>query len=387
LKYLTLLTDGLSDRPIDKLGGKTILQVANTPNLDKLAKSGIVGLIHTTPDGMPPGSDICNLSIFGYDPKIYYTGRSPLEALSIGINLADNDTAMRCNFVTTNNGVMESFSAHHIRNDQGKNIIERLNQLFINDKNIQFYQGVSYRNLLVFKDKTLSISTTPPHDVTDKEVSSYLPKGLDGALLNDIMNRAKEIFLDTDIDYGKATDIWLWGDGKKPKLPTYQELFGITGSVISAVDLIRGLGIAAELDIISVPNITGLVDTNFKGKAEYGIASLKDKDFVFIHLEAPDEAGHLGDIEMKIRSIELIDQIMLPIIISGLESFGDYRIMITPDHPTPVELKTHVDDPVPAIIAGKGINPDTNDRYDEFIKPSFEFKDGYKVAEFFFKGS
>ena len=384
MKYLVLLTDGLSDRPIDKLGGKTIMQVAKTPNLDRLAKEGIAGFIHTTPEGMPPGSDICNLSIFGYDPRKYYTGRSPLEALSIGVDLGANDIAMRCNFVTIKDDVMDSFSAHHISNENGKYIIDELNKIF-KDDNIMFYQGVSYRNLMVVKDRSLDIVTTPPHDITDQFVLSHFPKGKDADFLLDIIERSKPIFEGND-KVGKASSIWLWGEGSRPNLPTYKDMFNLTGSVISAVDLLRGIGVSAGLDIIEVPDITGLVDTNFKGKAEYGIDSLKDKDYVFIHLEAPDEAGHLGDIDMKIKSIELIDEIMLPIIIDGMKKFKDYRVMVTPDHPTPVELKTHVNDKVPAIVWGSGIKPDENVSYDESIKPSFEFTDGYKVAEFFIKG-
>ena len=383
MKYFVLLCDGMADRPIPELNNKTIVESANIPYINSIAEKGICGFIHTVPNGMLPGSDVCNLSILGYDPKKYYTGRSPLEAISIGIELGSNDLALRCNTVTITNGVMESFTAYHIEDKFGQNIIDGLNEIF-QGENVEFYKGVGYRNLAIIRDVDYEMDTTAPHDITGKPITSYLPKGRDGAKITDIMLRAKDVFSGNH-NTGKATDIWLWGQGKKPSMPLFKDIYNKTGAVISAVDLVRGIGCYAGFDVIKVPNVTGFLDTNFEGKAQYAIEALKTYDYVFVHVEAPDEAGHMGDIEKKIAAMELIDARMMPIILQGLEKFGDYKLLITPDHPTPIELKTHSNDPVPAIIYGTGITADSNKTYSEHIKPSFDIKDGYKIMEYFFK--
>lgn len=385
MKYIVLLCDGLADRPLKSLGDKTILQSANIPNINKTAEEGMCGFIQTTPDGMAPGSDICNLSVFGYDPRNYYTGRSPLEAVSMGINLSDNDVAFRCNTVTIKNGIMESFTAHHIEEKYVENIINALNKEF-SGEDIEFYKGVGYRNLMVLRNADkMNLKLTPPHDITDKEVAEYLPKGEGSELIRSIMERASKKVFDGSIDTGKATSIWLWGEGKRPSLPKFKDLYGVKGAVISAVDLVRGIGVCAGMDIIKVPNITGFTDTNFKGKAEYAVNALNEFDYVFIHVEAPDEAGHLGSIEEKTKAIELIDKEMMPVIINGLKKYNSYRLLITPDHATPIELKTHSAEPVPALLWGTGIEADNNTRYDENISASFNLKDGYKIAELLIK--
>ena len=341
MKYIVLLCDGLADRPIKELDNKTIIEYANIPHIHKTAEQGICGYIQTTPDGMAPGSDICNLSIFGYNPKNYYTGRSPLEACSMGIELGENDMAFRCNTVTITDNIMESFTAHHIEEKYVENIINALNQEF-QGEGIEFYKGVGYRNLMVIRNvSNMELSTTPPHDISDKDTTSYAPKGNGAEKLIEIMNRAKDKVFNGSIDTGKATNIWLWGQGKKPALPAFKDEYKVKGAVISAVDLIRGIGVCAEMDIIKVPGITGFTDTNFKGKAEYAVNALKDYDYVFIHVEAPDEAGHLGSISEKIKAVELIDSQMMPVILEGLKQYGEYRLLITPDHATPIELKTH----------------------------------------------
>ncbi len=385
MKYIVLLCDGLADRPIKQLNGKTIIEYANIPNIDNLALKGQCGYIKTTPDNMAPGSDICNLSIFGYDPRKYYTGRSPLEAMSMGITLNDKDIAFRCNTVTITNNIMESFTAHHIEEKYVENIINGLNKEF-NNEGIEFYKGVGYRNLMVWRNaKENDFHTTPPHDISDKNVVSYLPGGLGGSFLTDIMERAEEKVFKSGIDTGKATNIWLWGQGARPALPAFIDEYKLKGAVISAVDLIRGIGVCAGMDIIKVPNITGFTDTNFKGKAEYAINALNDHDYVFIHVEAPDEAGHLGSVEEKIKAIELIDKEMVPVLVDGAKQFGDYRILVTPDHATPIELKTHSAEKIPAVLYGAGIKADENKSYSENVIPSFDIKDGYKIAELFFK--
>ncbi len=383
MKYITLLLDGLADRPIKELGDKTILQAANIPNINKLAKDGICGMINTVPEGMAAGSDICNLSIFGYNPKECYTGRSPLEAASIGVELGENDLALRCNFVTIcDDNTMESFTAHHITDEHGQNIIDKLNEMFKSDT-IEFYKGVSYRNLLVLRNVKYDLDTTPPHDITGQEVANYYPKGNGSDLLNELMQKASVIFNGSE-KYGKANAIWLWGEGTKPTMAPYIDMYGKKGAVISAVDLIRGIGVCTKQTILHVDGMTGFLDTNFEGKAEAAIEALKEHDHVFIHVEAPDETGHLGDYEKKVESIELIDKRMLPIIMDGLNKYDEYRILITPDHATPVELKTHSKEAIPAIIYGTDVKADKNETYTEYVKPTFDIKDGYKIADYFF---
>ncbi len=385
MKYLVLLCDGLADRPIASLGNKTIIEAANIPNIDKLAKDGECGLVNTVPKGMPAGSDVCNLSIFGYNPAKYYTGRSPLEAASIGVELNENDTTLRCNFVTldNNNSIMKDFTANHIDGIYSENIINALNEVFKDEPNIEFYRGVSYRHLVVLRDININPETTPPHNITGQEISSYLPKGNGGDLLQKIMDKAQVVF-NGKVDTAKANAIWLWGSGRKPELPSYKDLYGLSGAVISAVDLIKGIGVCANLEVINVPGATGFLDTNFEGKAEYAVKALDKHDYVFVHVEATDECGHMGSVEKKIKAIEEIDSRMLPIIMNGIKKFGDYRILVVPDHPTPIELKTHSKEPVPAIIYGSGIKADDNTFYSENINPTFNIKDGYKLAEYFF---
>lgn len=385
MKYFVLLCDGMSDHKIRELNNKTILEYANTSNFDYLAKNGQCVSIYTAPDGMYPGSDVCNLSVFGYDPKRYYTGRSPLEAASMGIDLKDNDMSFRLNLVTLSSDYkkMEDFSAYHIDNSESSLIIDELNSYFT-EGNIQFYHGLSYRNLMVVRNASLNVKTIPPHDIMGKDIESYLPSGEGSGILRGIMEKAKGI-LSKNL-YCKANYIWPWGEGKKPNLPSYYDKFGVRGSVVAAVDLIKGIGIYTKLDIINVPGANGFLDTNFEGKAEYAIKSLKLNDFVFLHVEAPDEAGHMGSVEEKIKAVENINNRMLPIIIEGLENFGDFRLLVCPDHPTPVYIRTHVSEPVPGILYGSNIEKDENIHYDEFIRPSITFNDGYKIAEYLIKG-
>jgi 2,3-bisphosphoglycerate-independent phosphoglycerate mutase len=330
---------------------------------------------------MYPGSDICNLSIFGYDPKKCYTGRSPIEAASMGVELGENDIAFRCNFVTLSDNytVMEDFTAHHISNEDAKKLIVRL-QDFFNREGFEFYPGVSYRNLLVIRNAKFDLKTTPPHDIIGRKIDKYLPVGEGCEIIKDIMERAKIVLQNESTS---ANAIWLWGEGKKPFLTSFRDLYKVEGSVIAAVDLIRGIGKLAGLEIIDVPGATGFIDTNFKGKAEYAVASLKEKDYVFVHVEAPDEAGHMGDVSLKVKAVEHINNIMLPIIMEGLRELGEYRLLVTPDHPTPISIRTHAAELVPAIIYGTGVAHDENLYYNEFIKPSFMINEGYKIADFF----
>lgn len=386
MKYLVLLCDGLADRPIPSLGCKTVMQAADIPNMDKLASDGMCGLIHTVPTGMLPGSDVCNLSIFGYNPVEYYTGRSPLEAVSMGVSLGEGDIALRCNIVRLgeNGTVMEDFTAGHIDGALSENVINRLKDIFKDESNIEFYKGVGYRHLMVLRGTDIKPETVPPHDITGRKTASYLPSGNGGDLLRRIMKKAEKAF-DGAVDTGDGNAVWLWGEGRRPSLPSYKDMFGLNGSVISAVDLVKGIGMCAGLDIIKVPGATGFLDTDFEGKARYAVKALESCDYVFVHVEATDECGHMGDALKKIKAVEAIDSKMVPIITEGMEKFGEYRILVTPDHPTPIELKTHSADPVPAIIYGHGIKADGNTEYNEYIKPSFNIKDGYRIANFFIK--
>ncbi|MDR2104214.1 MAG: cofactor-independent phosphoglycerate mutase [Deferribacteraceae bacterium] len=384
MKYLVLLCDGASDEKIPSLADKSIFEYANTPNLDKLAQRGVCGLVRTTPKGFSPGSDICNLSVMGYDPKRYYSGRSPLEAASKGIELGENDTAFRCNLVSIaeddGSYYMQDFSAHHISNELAALAVKRLSTLFAKD-GIEFYQGLSYRNLMIIRD-SIQAQTTPPHDITGERIDDYLPSGEDGLFLRGIMQKAIEIFDETVLP---ANSIWLWGGGKRPNIPAFKELYGLSGGIVAAVDLLKGIGKYAGFKYIDVPGITGYIDTNFAGKAEYGAKALKDLDYLFIHVEAADEAGHAGNIEDKVCALENIDSKMIPIIMEILPSYKDFRILVMPDHATPVHLKTHTAEPVPALIYGTGVTSDANRSFSEFIKPSFILDEGYKIAELFFR--
>jgi len=370
-KYLILVPDGMADYPITSIGNKTPLMVADTPNMDLLSQKGLLGLAKTVPDGMEPGSDIANFTIMGYDPK-YYTGRGGLEAASIGVKLNNNDIAFRCNFITVKNGVLEDYSAGKITSKEGKALIDELNRSIGKKYNIEFYQGKSYRNLMIARNcpELLQVECTPPHDITGRKIDDYLIKSsqsstLEGKnALSDIVNRLNEIMLESRSVLGNSTVniervkngkrpanmIWLWGQGKKPNISTYKELYGINGSVITAVDLIKGLGIYAGLDVIDVPGATGYTDSNLLNKAEYALKSLKNKDFVFVHVEATDEMGHEGDLEGKIKAIERFDREILGTIFDGLEEFKKFSIILLPDHPTPIEYRTHTSDPVPFVL-------------------------------------
>ncbi|WP_303850501.1 cofactor-independent phosphoglycerate mutase [Seleniivibrio woodruffii] len=382
MKYVVLLTDGMSDHKIEELGGKTVMQAADKPNMDRMAKEGVGGFIKSTPDGYYPGSDICNLSLMGYDPTVYYSGRSPLEAGSQGIELNKGDMAFRCNLVTLDGKVMDDFSAHHIDGNVAKACIAELDSIF-RSEGAEFYPGVGYRNLMIMRNVDFELQTTPPHDIMGQEWEQYLPKGKGADTLLSIMERAKKVF--DGGKYARANSIWFWGEGVKPEMPSFKELYGLNGAVVAAVDLIRGIGRFGGLEIINVPGATGFIDTNFEGKAEYALKSLEKNDYVFIHVEAPDEAGHMGSISEKIKAVENIDSRLLPILLDGLKKFGDFRIMVSPDHPTPVKRRTHVAEPVPCIIYGTGVKPDENQTYDEFMKPTFFIENGFRIAEFFLK--
>lgn len=364
MKYIVMLADGMADYAIPELDNKTPLMVADTPNMDFLAKNGAVGLAKTVPDGMAPGSDTANLSVMGYDPKIYYTGRSPLEAVSMGIDLSLTDVTFRCNLVTLSDtenyedAVMVDYSAGEITTAESTELINYLNEHFKTEY-INLYPGISYRHCLVSKNFRTGGILTPPHDISKKPIKDHLPKGENAEILLDMMRRSRELLKDHPVNKkrvaeGKnpATSCWFWGEGTKPALTSFKDRFGIQGGVISAVDLIKGIGICAGHRLCEVEGATGNWDTNFIGKANAALSLLNDGcDYVYIHVEAPDECGHHGDIKHKFESIEAIDKQILGTIIPEMQKRGeDFSILVMPDHPTPISCMTHVSDPVPFIL-------------------------------------
>lgn len=364
MKIIVLLGDGMSDEPCAELDGKTPLQAAHTPNMDRMAQAGLVGLAQTVPAGLPPGSDVANLSVFGYDPRSCYTGRSPLEAVSMGVELGPNDVAFRMNLVTLtpHNGrvYMEDFSAGHIGSEESHQLIKALQDQLGNGQ-FQFYPGVGYRHLLVWRDGKDTMTATPPHDISGKEVLTYLPKGEGADELISLMNSSQMVLHNHPINKQReareelpASSVWLWGHGKSPVLQPYREKFGLSGAVISAVDLMKGIGLCAGLEVINVPGATGYIDTNYQGKADAALAALERLDFVYLHVEAPDEASHSGSLENKLKAIEDFDRLVVGTVLAGADRFDDLRILCCPDHPTPVRLKTHTSDPVPFVIYRHG---------------------------------
>jgi 2,3-bisphosphoglycerate-independent phosphoglycerate mutase len=350
----------MADFPLEVLGGKTPLEAARTPNMDWLAQRGAYGLAHVIPDGFPPGSDVGNMSIMGYDPAVYHTGRSPLEAASMGVSLGPKDIAFRCNLVTlAGNGdetIMKDFTSGHISTEEAAQIIGDLGRA-LNGDGIEFFPGVSYRHLMVWRNGKEKMATTPPHDITDQKTNAYLPTGDGAERLLKLMQMSQPILARHPVNVkrraeGKreATTIWLWGQGRAPQLPPLTERFGITGGVISAVDIIHGLGVYAGLQRIEVPGITGFLDTNYIGKGEYGVRSLEKNDLVFIHVEATDEAGHMGDVNAKIQALEDFDEKVVGTVLKGMAGRRDFRVLLMPDHPTAIALKTHVAAPVPFVL-------------------------------------
>lgn len=367
MKYVVVLYDGMADYPVPALGGKTPMMVANKPNFDRMAKHGTVGLVRTVAPGLTPGSDVANLSVMGYDPCLYYTGRSPLEAVSMGIDLSDTDVALRCNLVTLSDEedysekTMVDYCAGDISSEEAAEIIKTVEEKLGNDI-FAFYSGVSYRHCLVWHGgKTEIGKLTPPHDISGRKIGGYLNKNPDAAGLLELMKKSCEILKDHPVNLKRISEgkrpanaIWLWGQGSRPSLPLFEKLYGVKGSVISAVDLLKGIGICAGMNTPDVEGATGYIDTNFEGKAQKAVEELENgSDFVYIHIEAPDECGHRNEPENKVKAIELIDSRVLPIVLEALEKYDDYKVMILPDHPTPIVTGTHASDPVPFMIYHK----------------------------------
>ncbi len=373
MKIVIFQGDGMPDHPIPELGGKTPLEAANTPNMDELAKRSVFGLVKTIPDGLPPGSDVGNLSVLGYNPKLYYTGRSPLEAASIGVSIGMSDVTFRCNLVTlkdsNGNTIMEDYSAGHISTDEAREIILDIKKE-LEDDEVKFYPGVSYRHLMVWHGGIDRMKTTPPHDISGREIMSYLPNGEGADKLKYLIEKSRKLLTQHPINHkrinqGKnpATSIWLWGQGRAPKMPRFKELYGIEGAVISAVDLVKGIGVYAGLRVLNVPGATGYLDTNYQGKVEYALRALGEVDLVMIHIEATDETGHEGKVDLKIRAIEDFDSRVIGPVLEGMKRFDDYKILLLSDHPTPIELQTHINEPVPfALFSSKDGSVKDNNR-------------------------
>ncbi|MGE5187771.1 MAG: cofactor-independent phosphoglycerate mutase [Betaproteobacteria bacterium] len=378
MKYILIIGDGMSDYPISELGNKTPLQAAHKPNMDAVAAKGRSGLIKNVPDDLSPGSDVAICSVLGYDPKIYCTGRGPLEAPSRGINLGPNDVAYRCNLITEKNGAIVDYSAGHITTEEASQLIAAIQKAYNKPGEIEFYPGLDYRHFLILREfaNSENINCTPPHDATGVAVSEILPKAKvtkaekQAKLLRNLIIGSRDILHNHPVNVAREKAgknpgnlIWLWGGGKKPSMPTLKEKYGVKGAVISAVDLVKGLGSYADMQIINVPGATGLANTNYEGKADAALKALKNNDLVVIHVEAPDEAGHVRDVKLKVKTIEDLDKRLLGRILGGIKE--PYAIAILPDHPTPISIGTHSRDPVPFAIASPTIKPDGVKKFDE----------------------
>lgn len=370
-KYIVCLGDGMADEPIVKLGNKTPLQFANTPHMDWIASQGISGMVHTVPQGFSPGSDVANMGILGYKPQDYYTGRAPIEAAALGIQLNDTEIAFRCNLVSIENGIMKSFTSDHITTEEASEIIQELNAGMA-EEDIRFFSGVSYRHIAVMPNTYTHVTSTPPHDITDKLIKDYLPKGQGENVLQRLFEKSEALLKKSSINQKRiekgllpATHIWLWSQGSIPVFPSYQEKYALSGGIVTAVDLLKGLGKLANLETPDIPGATGFVDTNYENKMAAAFDILSRHDFVYIHIEAPDESGHLGDVDLKVKAIEDFDQKVVGPVVDYYKKEEDVRILVLPDHPTPCKYKTHTHAPVPFAMTFSGIPKDKVQTYDE----------------------
>lgn len=371
MKYMILIGDGMADYPVEDLDGRTPLEVARTPNMDLIARDGSGGLVRTIPESKPPGSDIANLEIMGYDSGRYFTGRGPMEAASRGIDLTEDEVVFRCNLITRRGDELLDYSAGHISNEEAWELIALLSG-HLSSENVRLHPGISYRHLAVIKDGPERIETVPPHDIMGKRIEDHLPAGEGAEFIRELMVASEPILTEAEVNRRRiekgdrpANMIWLWGSGKALSVPSLKDCFGITGGVISAVDLVNGIGISAGLERISVPGITGYLDTNYLGKAEYALDALRTVDFVYVHVEAPDEASHNADLEGKIRAIEDFDEKVVGTVLEGIRNFEEFAVMVLPDHYTPLSVRTHTGDPVPFAIWGTSSSPDAMAAYSE----------------------
>lgn len=386
----------MADYPLEELQGKTPLEVAKTPNMDAIAQLGQVGWVKTIPDRMAPASDVANLSILGYEPEKFYTGRGPLEAANMGIELKDGEIAFRCNLITSGDDKMLDYSAGHISNKEAHILVKDLNKHLGSDT-LKFYPGISYRHLMIVKDQDpslLKIRCCPPHDISGQSISKNLPRGKNAEFLIKLMQKAEKLLenhevnkVRVDLKENPANAIWLWGQGIRPNMPKFTEKYGVSGSVISAVDLIKGIGKIIGLESIDVPGATGYYDTDYFAKGKYGLKSLENKDFIFIHVEAPDEAGHNGDLRAKITAIERFDNYVVGQILSEFRNREDFRVLVLSDHYTPIALKTHTEEPVFFALCGKNIAKDEIIAFNEMAarQSKLNFSQGWRLMDYLMK--
>ncbi len=372
MKYVVIIPDGFADRPLSILKDRTPIEAANTPNMDELARGGQVGLANNIPRGMEAGSDVACMSLMGYDPKVYHTGRAPLEAVSLGVQLGENEVAFRANLVTVTDGMMVDYSAGHIKSGEASMLIAALRE-GLREEPLKLFAGTSYRHLLVTdKAETLKAKTTPPHDFTGKPLEGRWPKGKGGEFLRRVMERSTEFLAGHDVNEVRvslgenpANMIWLWGGGTRPQLPSFQETWGLSGAIITAVDLLKSIGMLTGLEILRVPGATGYLDTDYAAKGAAAVATLERLDLVVVHVEAPDEAGHGGKALAKLKSLERIDQEVVGPLAELARGRGDVRMLIAADHATPVELRTHTSEAVPFLIWGEGVDANGAEAFNE----------------------
>ena len=400
MKYLVIVGDGMADYPLDKLGGKTVLQYADTPSFDLLARAGELGLVQTIPDSLPPGSDTANLSVLGYDPLKYYTGRSPFEAASLGIELGPDDISFRCNLVTLSvdepyaKKMMVDYCASEISTAEADQLLKLIDNKLGSDL-IRFFTGFQYRNLMVWSGAPVDWQLTPPHDISNKIIGDYLPSGPEGSAVLKMMEKSYQFLADHPVNLKRkahglnpANSIWIWGNGRKPLLPTFQEKYGLDGTVVSAVDLMKGIGLLAGLKKAEVKGATGYIDTNLKGKVEAALNAFDSgDDFVFLHVEAPDECSHRFEMENKIKAIEMIDREVVKILKEALETRGiEFSILLVTDHATPLALGTHTREPVPfAIYRSNEQISNAEGSFDEIgaAATGVHFEQGYRLIDHF----
>ena len=394
-KYVIIVPDGAADEPLELFDGQTALEAAETPNLDKISAMGRQGLVHTIPEGMEAGSDVAQMSLLGYDPRRYYTGRAPIEAVARHIKLALDDWVFRCNLVTIADGKMIDHSAGHISTAEAGNLVKELNDR-LGSNQLCFHVGVSYRHLLVCKAMDFDVQTYPPHDHIGTSVNKLLPRGKGADFLIDLMARSQQLFMDHDVNKVRAdlgenqvSSIWLWGQGKRAQMERFEKRFGIKGAAITAVDLVKGLAKLIGFDLIDVPGATGFIDTNYEGKAAAAIAALSTYDIVFVHVEAPDEASHAGNAQMKKQAIELIDEHIIGPVFQGLQNYPNWRILVMPDHPTPIRTCAHSPDPVPFAMAGDDISGILHTTFSEknAAQSGFRIENGFELMEYFLRSS
>ena len=392
-KYAIIIPDGAADEPLEQFDNKTVLEAARIPNMDKVSTLGRQGLVRTVPVDMEPGSDVAQMSLLGYDPQRYYTGRAPIEAVARNIKLSLDDWVFRCNLITIADGKMADHSAGHISTAEAGKLIKELDEQLGNEQ-IRFHTGVSYRHLVVFKKLNFDVKTYPPHDHIGTAIEKMLPRGKGAELLVDLMARSQQLFTNHDInkvrkDLGEnqVSSIWLWGQGKRAQMERFQKRFGLKGVAITAVDLVKGLSKLIGFDLIDVPGATGFIDTNYQGKASAAIKAIEEYDIVFVHIEAPDEASHSGNAEMKKKAVEQIDKYIVGPVFEALQGYESWRILVMPDHPTPVRNCAHSPEPVPFAMAGDNISGILHTTFSEAnaAKSGFRIDNGFELMEYFLK--